>query len=174
MISAELESNPHTSWNRVGKCMLGKVLKFGVWGRWDEVETFDNITFANAFLLYWPFLKGIVDGLPYQRRMSFSKTVMRGTSARVLQKLVDDFKLLDNNYPINMIVNKPVLLISEHLDDTEDESVVKKGVKDFQKSMIESQQKNTIKLKRKGGGPYTRVRHQYGVGEEDGNVGSLF
>ena len=126
MISAELESNPHTSWNRVGKCMLGKVLKFGVWGRWDEVETFDNITFANEFLLYWPFLKGIVDGLPYQRRMSFSKTVMRGTSARVLRKLVDDFKLLDNNYPINKLVNKPVLLISEHLDDTEDESVVKK------------------------------------------------
>ena len=46
-------------------------------------------------------------------------------------------------------------------------------MKDFEKSVIESQQKNIIKLKRKREGPYTRVRHQYGVGEEDSNVGSL-
>ena len=73
-----------------------------------------------------------------------------------------------------MMVDKPVLLISEHLDDTEDESVVKKKLKDFEKSVIATQQKNAIKLKRKREGPYTRVRHQYGVGEENSNVGSLF
>ena len=72
MISAELESNPHTSWNRVGNCMLGKVLKFGVWGRWDEVETFADVTFASEFVVQWPFWKGMVDRLPYKRQMSFS------------------------------------------------------------------------------------------------------
>ena len=153
--------------------MVGKVLKFGVWGRWDEVETFDNITFANEFLLYWPFLKGIVDGLPYQRRMSFSKTVMRGTSAQVLRKLVDDFKLVNKNYPINMIADKPVLLISEHLDDSEAECSSKKRVKDYEKGVMDSKQKNAIKLKRKAGGPYTRIRHQCGVGEENGTIGCL-
>ena len=90
------------------------------------METFADITFASEFLVQWPFLKGMVDRLPYERRMSFSKTVMRGTSARVLRELVDDFKLVNKNYPINMIADKPVLLISEHLDDSEAECLAKK------------------------------------------------
>ena len=64
----------------------------------------------------------MVDMLPHDRRMLFEKSVMRGTSARVLRKLVQDFKLVEENYPINLNVNQPVLLVSEHPDDTKDES----------------------------------------------------
>ena len=33
IITAELESNPLTSWNRVRKVLIGKLIKYGVWGR---------------------------------------------------------------------------------------------------------------------------------------------
>ena len=51
--------------------------------------------------------------------------------------------------------------------------VWQKKVKDFEKGVIDSKQKNAIKLKRKVEGHYTRIRHQCGVGEEDGNNGCL-
>ena len=56
--------------------------------------------------------------MTYERGMSFNGTVMRGTLSVVLRKLGKDFKLVGYKYPINMIAAKPVLLISEHLEDS--------------------------------------------------------
>ena len=173
MIIAELESNPNTVWQSVGKRLLGKLIKYGVRGRWEEVELFEHVTFLSEFLYQWPFIKGMVDIQPYDSRMSFEKTVMRGTSAQVLRQLVQDFKLEEANYPINLDVNEPVLLISDHPDDSPDEAELKTKSKTEQKLLQAREQKNAIIQKRKREGPYQHVRHQYGLGE-DGNVGDLF
>ena len=119
---AELESTPNTVWERVGKRLLDKLIKYGVHGRWDEVESFKHVTFSSEFLYQWQFINGMVNIQPYDRRMSFEKTVMRGTSAQVLRQLVQDFKLEEANYPINLDVNEPVLLILDHPDDSADEA----------------------------------------------------
>ena len=105
--------------------LIGKLIKNGVWGRWDEVESFKDRTLVNEFLFTWPFLKGIVDGMTYERRMSFNEMVTRGTSSVVLRKLVKDFGLSGYKYPINTNTAKPALIISEHLDDSKAEGLEK-------------------------------------------------
>ena len=173
-IRTELESNPNTSWNRTMKCLLGKVMKYGVYGSWKEVVSFNKVTFSNEFLVYWPMLKGIVDKLPSATRSTFNGTVMRGTAAAVLRKLVDDFDLLESHYPINEDVNKPVLLISEHADDTAEEAAFKQQQKRRINELRDHKCKCEVKLKVKSGGQYTQVRHQSGREEEDAVVAGLF
>ena len=134
------------------KCLLGKVTKYGVYGSWDEVESFKDVTFANKFMLYWPTLKAMVNKLPHQRRMTFSKTLTKGTAAEVLRNLVEDFQLSKFNYPINTNPHQPVLLISEHLDDTKDEVILKKRMKDRENEIRDTKCRNAIKLKVKSGG----------------------
>ena len=82
------------------------------------MESFKDRTMVNEFLFTWPFLKGIVDAMTYERRISFNTTVMKGTSSMVLRKLVKDFELSKYQYPIHTRTKEPVLLISEHPDDS--------------------------------------------------------
>ena len=173
-IRTELESNPNTSWNRTMKCLLGKVMKHGVYGSWEEVSSFNNITFVNEFLVYWPFLKGMVDKLPSQSRRTFNEVVMKGTAAVMLRKLVDDFELLKFHYPINEDRNKPVLLISDHPDDTEEEATLKQKQKRIMNDLRDTKCRNDVRLKVKAEGEYTQVRHQYGPGEQNAGVAGLF
>ena len=63
--------------------------------------------------------------MTYKRRMSFNKTVTRGTSSVVLWKLVKDFELSGYKYPIITNTAKSVLLISEHPDDSKAEALGK-------------------------------------------------
>ena len=90
------------------------------------MESLKDRTLVNDFLFTWPFLKGVVDAMTYERRMSFNTTVMRGTSSIVLRELVKDFELSKYKYPINTGIKEPVLLISEHPDDSIPEALEKK------------------------------------------------
>ena len=104
--------------------------------------------------------------------MMIRDSMMRGTSATVLRKLVKKFGLSKFDYPINTSTSKLVLLISDHPDLTATEATEKKeeqvGVKKFSVCRL----KSAIKIKRKEKGPYIRTRHQYGV-EPNASTGCL-
>ena len=69
--------------------------------------------------------------------------------------------------------NKPVLLISEHADDTEEEAALKQKQKKKGNDLRDTKCKSEVRLKVKSEGKYTQVRHQSGSGEENAGVAGL-
>ena len=90
---------------------------------------FKDHTLVNEFLVQWIFLKGVVGEMPFERSMMIRDSMMRGTSATVLRKLVKKFGLSKVDYKINTSTSKPVLLISDHPDINATEVVQKKKEK---------------------------------------------